>query len=67
MRVDIIWPLAKNKGHVKGQHSQSCEAAAGEERDRCIVMDMDDRVDVRAQPQNFPIQIMSNAGDPRAK
>lgn len=42
------------------------EAAAGEERDGGVVMDMDNRVDIGAKAQDLSIEIVSDTGDPLA-
>ncbi len=48
-------------GKLQRQHAQLLERAGREQRDRLVVMDVDDRVDVGPQPQDLPVQVVTDA------
>src|SRR5262245_19028124 len=66
MRGHVVGRLAQNKGHVERQHLDLAKAARSEEGDGGIIVHVDDRADVWAQPQNLAVEIVANAGHARA-
>ncbi len=59
--------LAENEGHVERQHLHLLEPTGTEERDRRVVVHVNDGLDVGPQAHDLPREVVPDAGDARAR